>query len=81
MNTQDWQHIHECSSQWALDVAAGVLRSQGIAVFVQRDQPIAGLDEGGSLYVHPDQAQQAEQILNAQQISDEELTALAMAKP
>lgn len=81
MQSEQWQLVQSYADQTSLQVAAQALQQQQIEMFVETDQPIVGLDLGGRLYVRPELHAQAEQLLSAAVISEEELAALALSSP
>jgi len=78
MQSEQWQLLQAYPNQTALQIAASVLQQQQIEVFIQPDQPIAGLDLGGRLYVRPNQHQHAQQVLSQVAVTEAELEALAI---
>lgn len=81
MQSDQWQLLHTYPNQTALQIAATVLQQQQIEIFIQPDQPIAGLDLGGRLYVRPNLHAHAQQVLSQAAVSDAELEALALSSP
>lgn len=78
MQSDQWQLLQTYPNQTALQIAASVLQQQQIEIFIQPDQPIAGLDLGGRLYVRPNLHAQAQQVLSDAVVTDAELEALAL---
>jgi len=81
MQSDQWQLLHTYPNQTALQIASSALQQQQIEVFIQPDQPIAGLDLGGRLYVRPNLHAKAQQVLSQAAVSDAELDALALSSP
>lgn len=81
MQSEQWQLIQTYIDQTSLQIAAQALQQQDIAVFIELDQPIVGLDLGGCLYVHPDHYAQATQVLGVSTLTEAELSALALSSP
>lgn len=81
MQSDQWQLLHTYPNQTALQIASSALQQQQIEVFIQPDQPIAGLDLGGRLYVRPSLHEQALQVLSQAAVGDAELEALALSSP
>ena len=79
MQSDQWQLLQTYPNQTALQIASSALQQQQIEVFIQPDQPIAGLDLGGRLYVRPDLHEQALQVLSQAVVGDAELEALALS--
>jgi hypothetical protein len=79
MQSDQWQLLHTCPDQTALQIASTVL--QQIEIFIQPDQPIAGLDLGGLSYVRPNLHAHVQQVLSQAAVSDAELDALALSSP
>lgn len=79
MQSDQWQLLQTYPNQTALQIAASALQQQQIEVFIQPDQPIAGLDLGGRLYVRPNLHEQARQVLSQAVVTDAELDALALS--
>ena len=75
MLSDQWQLLQAYPNQTALQIAANTLQQQQIEIFIQPDQPIAGLDLGGRLYVRPNQYEQA---LHHATVTEAELEALAI---
>lgn len=81
MQSEQWQLLQTYPDQTALQIAASVLHQQQIEIFIQPDQPIAGLDLGGRLYVRPNLHAHAQQVLSQAIVSEAELDALALSSP
>lgn len=79
MQSDQWQLLQTYPDQTALQIAASVLHQQQIEIFIQPDQPIAGLDLGGRLYVRPNLHAHAQQLLSQTAVTDAELEALALS--
>jgi len=79
MQSAQWQLLQTYPNQTALQIVATVLQQQQIEIFIQSDQPIAGLDLGGRLYVRPNLHTQAQQVLSQAAVTDAELEALALS--
>lgn len=79
MQSEQWQLLQAYPDQTALQIAASVLQQQQIEIFIQPDQPIAGLDLGGRLYVRPNLHEHAQQVLSQAVVTDAELDALALS--
>ena len=79
MQSDQWQLLQAYPNQTALQIAASALQQQQIEIFIQPDQPIAGLDLGGRLYVRPNLHARAQQVLSQVVVTDAELEALALS--
>lgn len=81
MQSEQWQLLQAYPDQTALQIAASALQQQQIEIFIQLDQPIAGLDLGGRLYVRPNLHEHAQQVLSQAVVTEAELEALALSSP
>lgn len=79
MQSEQWQLLQAYPDQTALQIAASALQQQQIEIFIQPDQPIAGLDLGGRLYVRPNLHEHAQQVLSQAVVTEAELEALALS--
>jgi hypothetical protein len=69
----DWKEFSVYSDAASAEVAAGLLRSEGVLVEVRSDEPLPGLARGFRLMVPTEMTDRAESIVSNAAFTDEEL--------
>jgi hypothetical protein len=72
-----WQEFAAYSDAASAEVAAGLLRSEGVPVVVASDEPMPGLMQGFRLMVPAEMLHRARWVVSNASFSDEELAFFA----
>lgn len=75
-----WQEFAAYADAVSAEVAAGLLRSEGIPVNVASDEPMLGLIQGFHLMVPPEMLHRARWVVSNAAFTDEELAFFATAR-
>lgn len=75
-----WHEFAVYSDAASAEVAAGLLRSEGVPVEIRSDVPVPGLIEGFRLRVPADMVRRAESVLANAEFTDEELAFFATGR-
>jgi hypothetical protein len=75
--SKEWQEFAAYSDAASAEVAAGLLRSEGVPVNVASDEPMPGLIQGFRLMVPAEMLHRARWVVSNASFSDEELAFFA----
>ena len=75
-----WQEFAAYADAASAEVAAGLLRSEGVPVNVASDEPMPGLIQGFRLMVPPEMLHRARWVVSNAAFTDEELAFFATAR-
>lgn len=75
--TDPWREFAVYSDAASAEVAAGLLRSEGVPVDIRSDVPVPGLIQGFSLRVPANLVHRAEWVLANAEFTEEELAFMA----
>jgi hypothetical protein len=78
--SERWQEFAAYSDAASAEVAAGLLRSEGVPVNVASDEPMPGLIRGFRLLVPAEMLHRARWVVSNAAFTDEELTFFATAR-
>jgi hypothetical protein len=77
LTEEDWQEFAAFSDSVSAEVAAELLRSEGVPVDVASDEPLPGLSQGFRLKVPPDMLHRARWVMSNASFTEEELAFIA----
>jgi hypothetical protein len=75
-----WQEFASYSDAASAEVAAGLLRSEGVPVNIASDEPMPGLIQGFRLMVPEEMLHRARWVVSNAAFTDEELAFIATAR-
>ena len=75
-----WQEFAAYADAASAEVAAGLLRSEGVPVNIASDEPMPGLIQGFRLMVPPEMLHRARWVVSNAAFTDEELAFFATAR-
>ncbi len=78
--SDQWQEFAAYSDAASAEVAAGLLRSEGVPVNVASDEPMPGLIQGFRLMVPEEMLHRARWVVSNAAFTDEELAFIATAR-
>lgn len=78
--SEPWQEFAVYYNASSAEVAAGLLRSEGVPVDVASEEPMSGLMQGFRLLVPPEMMHRARWVAAQATWSEEELTFLATGR-
>jgi hypothetical protein len=78
--SEPWQEFAAYSDAASAEVAAGLLRSEGVPVNVTSDEPMPGLIRGFRLMVPAEMLHRARWVVSNASFTDEELAFFATAR-
>jgi Putative prokaryotic signal transducing protein len=74
-----WVSVATYSDKISAEAILGLLTGEGLPAYIESDEHVPGLGTRFSVFVPNDRERQAQRILEQGQVSDTELTELAMA--
>jgi hypothetical protein len=75
--SEQWQEFAAYSDSVSAEVAAELLRSEGVPVDVTSDEPMPGLSQGFRLKIPADMLHRARWVMSNASFTDEELAFIA----
>ncbi len=79
MNEQAWQSVAEPADEAAARILVGLLESESIPVRLRSNTPVPGLGIAFRVEVPASQIERARDVLRNNQVTEEELAALALS--
>jgi hypothetical protein len=76
--TDQWQTVAMPTSEASAQVLIGLLQSEGIPARLKANVPVPGLPLSFRVQVPDEQVRRAEEVLRSSQVTEEELTQLAV---
>jgi hypothetical protein len=79
MKEQTWQTVAVPADEAAARILLGLLQSESIPARINSNEPVPGLGISFRVEVPPDYTDRAIELLKSDQVTDEELAALALS--
>lgn len=79
MSNASWVSVATYSDKISAEAILGLLTGEGFPAYIESDEHVPGLGSRFSVFVPSDRERQAQRILQQGQVSDTELTELALA--
>jgi hypothetical protein len=73
-----WVSVATYSDKISAEAILGLLTGEGLPAYIKSDEHVPGLGSNFSVFVPSDRERQAQRILDQGQVSEKELTDLAM---
>ena len=79
VSNSSWVSVAIYSDKMSAEAVLGLLTGEALPAYIKSDEHVPGLGSNFSVFVPNDRERQAQRILEQGQVSDTELTELAMA--